>query len=134
MYCLNNAKPILTYLELSLKNITSLLTMSLVQVITTSIPLAGEDLEGMAGSQYDGMVHNLMYGNQQGYQVSELSIQMKQFFLNLFLDEKQSLQVLCMSIHKLLLQQAREAPIGAFLIAMLKGQTHDKLRGYSLCF
>ena len=54
--------------------------MSLVQVITTSIPLAGEDLEGMAGSQYDGMVHNLMYGNQQGYQVSELSIQMKQFF------------------------------------------------------
>ena len=62
--------------------------MSLVQVITTSIPLAGEDLEGMAGSQYDGMVHNLMYGNQQGYQVSELSIQMKQFVFYLFLDEK----------------------------------------------
>jgi len=39
-----------------------------IKVITTSIPLAGEDLEGIAGSQYDGMVHNLMHGNQQGYQ------------------------------------------------------------------
>ena len=44
-------------------------SLFIVKVITTSIPLAGEDLEGIAGSQYDGMVHNLMHGNQQGYQV-----------------------------------------------------------------
>jgi len=39
-----------------------------IKVITTNIPMVGEDLDEMNGNHVEGMVHNLLYGNQQGYE------------------------------------------------------------------
>ncbi len=47
------------------------ISSSIWQVITTSIPMGDEEgmLEGEDGTHYEGMVFNLLTGNQQGYQV-----------------------------------------------------------------